>query len=74
VAQTCSPLASRSVSQHLARGGGALLAFGASVLLLREGGQLDRLEAMAAAIVALVLLRGCPLCWLIGLFETITMR
>jgi hypothetical protein len=74
--QTCSPFVSYSVSRYLVRGCGAPFVFAivASVLLLREGGPRDILEAIVAGIVALILLRGCPTCWLIGLFETIAIR
>ncbi|MFJ9943604.1 hypothetical protein [Streptomyces erythrochromogenes] len=63
-----SGFASASVPRHLARGGvgfGALIAafalipvFGPATLLL--------------APVGLVALRGCPMCWAIGLAETVS--
>jgi fatty acid desaturase len=61
---------SRSVSVHLARGAGAVIlvalatAFGAGHVWL----------VPPLVIGAVVLMRGCPACWLTGLFETIALR
>ncbi|MET9571889.1 hypothetical protein ACFYNW_07800 [Streptomyces virginiae] len=65
---TASGFASASVPRHLARGAlgfGALIAafallpvFGPATLLLAPAG--------------LVALRGCPMCWAIGLAETVS--
>lgn len=58
---------STSVSMHLLRGAAAFallfaaMYFSASSLIL----------AGIAAVGAFLLLRGCPMCWLMGLFETI---
>ncbi|WP_037888922.1 hypothetical protein [Streptomyces sp. NRRL S-87] len=60
--------ASSSVPRHLARGG---LGFGAlvgSLALLPLVGPVSLLLAP----VGLFALRGCPMCWAIGLVETVT--
>ena len=62
--------ASESLSGHLLRGGVA------AVLLVwafaRQ--ELHPVEALAAGAAALVALRGCPVCWSIGLIETVRNR
>lgn len=60
--------ASKSVVAHLVRG------IIAAVLILWA---LDLLStepvfALAAGAAAVVAMRGCPLCWTLGLFETIS--
>ncbi|MFD9370557.1 hypothetical protein ACFWA6_23060 [Streptomyces sp. NPDC060020] len=63
-----SGFASASVPRHLARGGvgfGALI--GAFALLPVFGP-----AALLLAPVGLVALRGCPMCWAIGLAETVS--
>ncbi len=72
--RTCSPFASRSLPLHLLRGFGGLLALAAALLLFGIGGPLELTGAGVAAIVAAILLRGCPMCWVIGLFETALRR
>ena len=57
--------------RHLARGGAGLLALGGGLLLLPAGGLLGMLGAACAIGVAVVMLRGCPMCWVIGLVETV---
>lgn len=58
---------SRSVSVHLLRGAAALgLIFAAFFL-----GSYGLLWSAMAGVGAVVLLRGCPMCWLMGLFETL---
>ena len=61
---------SSSVSVHLLRGAAAIALLVASVLLSSYG----LVWSAMAAIGAVVLLRGCPICWLIGLFETLKNR
>ena len=65
-----SPFSSSSVTRHLLRGAlGALLvafalgSFGSHPVL-----------AVAAGLGAVVAWRGCPMCWTIGLFETVAGR
>ncbi len=59
--------ASETLSGHLLRGGVAALLFGWAIT--RQ--ELHPLEALAAGAAALVALRGCPVCWSIGLVETV---
>lgn len=67
---TCSPFASQTVTRHLLRGAAGLL------LLLLAIGQFDThpVVAVAAAGAAVVALRGCPMCWTVGLIETVARR
>jgi hypothetical protein len=59
--------ASRTIAGHLTRG---LIA--AALIAWALGHQsTDPGFAAAAGIAALVAMRGCPLCWTMGLFETI---
>jgi hypothetical protein len=60
--------ASRSLVEHLARG---LFGFGALIgafLMTTHGALLP----IALLIAGIVLLRGCPTCWMVGLVETVT--
>lgn len=71
---TCSPFASRSLGRHLVRGLAALGAVAGAVFLLDMGGAWAGAGACAALALALVLLRGCPMCWTLGLIETLAAR
>lgn len=57
---------STSVSVHLLRGAAAIGLIFAAIYLSSYGFVWSAL----AGIGAVVLLRGCPMCWLMGLFET----
>lgn len=61
---------SSSVSIHLLRGAAAF-ALIASALLFSGYGLIGSGLAIGGA---LLLMRGCPMCWLIGLLETIAQR
>ena len=61
---------SRSVSVHLLRGAAALMLIAAAFWLSTIG----LVWSFAATVGAVVLMRGCPMCWLIGLFETMKQR
>jgi hypothetical protein len=61
---------STSVSLHLLRGLGAL-ALILSALYFNSYGIIWSVTAFAGAIS---LLRDCPMCWLLGLFETMRQR
>ena len=62
-------LCSTSVGIHLLRGAAAFaLIF--SVLYFSLGW----MGSALAIVGAVVLLRGCPMCWLMGLFETMARR
>ncbi len=62
--------ASKTVAAHLMRGGlaAALIAWA----LLHASA--DPGFAAAAGVLAVVAMRGCPLCWALGLVETIGER
>ena len=57
---------STSVSVHLLRGAAALGLIFAAFYLSSYG----VVGSALASIGAVVLLRGCPMCWSMGLFET----
>jgi hypothetical protein len=59
--------ASKTIAAHLVRGviAAALIAWA----LLHQSS--DPVFAVAAGAVAMVAMRGCPLCWIIGLVATI---
>lgn len=60
----------RAVSAHLLRGFGAVILLVAAFVL---GG--DQFWLVPPLLLgAVVLLRGCPMCWLIGLFDVISRR
>jgi H+/gluconate symporter-like permease len=61
---------STSVTQHVLRGIGALALLVCAAMVF----QAHALWALLALAGALVLMRGCPMCWLVGLFETIARR
>lgn len=58
---------STSVTQHLLRGLSAL----ALLLIAFAAPDLAAIWQALAVIAALVLMRGCPTCWLVGLVETV---
>jgi hypothetical protein len=62
--------ASKSLARHLVRG--AIAAVLLAWALLHQSS--DPAFAVAAAVVAMVAMRGCPACWTVGLFETIGQR
>jgi hypothetical protein len=61
---------SNSVSVHLLRGVAALGLIIGAVLVSAYG----LLWSILPAFGAIVLLRGCPMCWLMGLIETLAQR
>jgi hypothetical protein len=60
----------RSLLVHLLKGLGG---FGALTLALATMNE-SLLPSLALLPMSMYLLRGCPICWTIGLFETIVMR
>jgi hypothetical protein len=65
-----SLFATRTLSGHLLRGAAAL-----ALLAMAIGQQVSHpVLSLVAGLLALVLLRGCPICWLIGLIETVRQR
>jgi len=61
---------SRSIAMHLLRG---IAGFGFLFVVLSYGPALGW-WALAPAVAALVCLRGCPMCWMFGLIETVLSR
>lgn len=61
---------STSIIQHVLRGIGALALLVCAALVF----QAHPLWALLPLAGALLLMRGCPMCWLVGLFETIAQR
>jgi hypothetical protein len=64
---------SASVSIHLLRG---LVALGLIIGAIYSSsyGSIGLVFAVLAFVGAIVLLRGCPICWLVGLFETLHLK
>jgi hypothetical protein len=62
--------ASRSLGVHLARGAIAV----AAVVGAAIGSSVVGAWALLLVPVALVALRGCPTCWIVGLLETLSNR
>ncbi|MFE1443570.1 hypothetical protein [Streptomyces sp. NPDC058739] len=60
--------AGATVPRHLARGAVGFGALAASLALLPVSGPISLLLAP----VGLIALRGCPMCWAIGLMETVS--
>lgn len=62
--------ASRTLTGHLLRGAVAFALLAQALSIQHERPWL----AMLAALGALVVMRGCPMCWTIGLVETVVQR
>ncbi|MBK8071292.1 MAG: hypothetical protein IPK34_04390 [Ramlibacter sp.] len=62
--------ATRTLTGHLLRGGAAFALLYLAISLQHS----HPLAALASGIAALVAIRGCPVCWTIGLAETIGQR
>ncbi len=60
-------LASKSVTEHLLRGAAGVGALVWAVSLLAT----HPLASLALAVLALLAFRGCPMCWIMGLVETV---
>lgn len=60
--------ASATVPRHLARGAIGFGALAGSLVLLRAVGP----ASLLLAPIGLVALRGCPMCWAVGLVETVS--
>ncbi len=67
-----SAFASRNLYEHSARGVGAAVLVVITAGLLTSPDLLHEVAAAGAIIAAVVLLRGCPMCWFIGLIETLS--
>jgi hypothetical protein len=62
-----SPFASKTLAYHSLRG---VVAMGLIALAIEINHDLPLLAGVAG-IAALIALRGCPMCWTVGLFETL---
>ncbi len=62
---------SRSVESHLLRGLLALVLIGVGLYLIAGSMPYALPVALIGFAGAFFLFRGCPMCWLMGLFETI---
>lgn len=69
-----NPFASATVGEHFARGAIGIAAVAAAVMLggARGGGAVAL--SLALGVVALIALRGCPICWSIGLAGMLRQR
>jgi hypothetical protein len=65
---------SRSVGVHLFRGISAFALIGLIIYINAIQMPYALLLAIPMLAGALILLRGCPMCWLTGLFQTIANR
>jgi hypothetical protein len=65
-----SPLASGSVARHVLRGVAGLLAAALAIVLMAVVGPISLLFLGVTVIVW----RGCPTCWAVGLFGTLADR
>ncbi len=71
MAQSCPlPFASKSVTVHLLRGALGL----AGILFALKLGSSKPIVSVALVLVSLVALRGCPMCWVAGLFGTLQQK
>jgi hypothetical protein len=62
-----SLFASQSVAVHLIRGVIGIAALGLALSIAKDA----PLASVVLALVALLAFRGCPMCWTIGLAETL---
>ena len=67
---TC-PFASASLAEHLARGAGAAVLLSLTFWLVHGVGPVRLGGAAASFAGAIVLMRGCPTCWTVGLIATL---
>ena len=65
------PFASPTIAEHLARGAGAAALLVLAYALFHAGGLVRITVATMTLAGAVVLMRGCPTCWTIGLLATI---
>lgn len=65
-----SGFASASLSRHLARGALAVIALVAAVELVGLRAWWGPVGAIGAASAAMLAMRGCPICWTVGLVES----
>ena len=66
--------ASSTLIGHVLRGLIGLGAIVTAILIGRQPGAVALILSLSLALISLVALRGCPVCWTIGLIETIRAR
>lgn len=68
--------ASKTIAEHLVRGALGLASITVAIVAwpFATGGAIEIVGRALAALAALVMLRGCPMCWLYGLVETVVAR
>lgn len=66
-----SLFASRSLLEHGLRGLVGIGGITAAVALGGQPGPLAAVASLALGVLALLAFRGCPICWTIGLVETV---
>jgi hypothetical protein len=64
--------ASATLTEHLIRGSLAVSAVVGSLPLFAAGTLMGAVGGILALGFALVMMRGCPMCWTMGLLETIS--
>ena len=62
---------SKTALAHILRGAIGFGALASAILLARNADTVSVRGSVTLAIVALIALRGCAVCWIIGLFETL---
>ncbi len=67
-----SAFASRNLYEHIVRGACAAVLVMITAWLLKSPDLLRYAAAVGAIVGAVVLLRGCPMCWFVGLIETVS--
>lgn len=66
--------ASKTFTEHLARGALGIALIVAAVLVGRTGGIAATAASLVLGVTSLVALRGCPTCWTTGIVEMIVAR
>lgn len=66
--------ASKSVLEHVARGVVGFGALAAAIVLAQASGWTAVVGSTALAVFALVAMRGCPMCWTLGMVETLALK
>lgn len=71
MSQSACPFSSASVTEHLVRGAGAAILLALAFWLFHGVGSARMASAAASLAGAVVLMRGCPTCWTVGLVATV---
>ena len=66
--------ASTTFAEHILRGLTGLVAIAAAIWLGHVSGTAALVGSVGLGLIALVALRGCPICWTTGLFEMVRSR